>query len=196
MAVCGWGRSAHCRQWWIAHLSLGGGGLRAEAAALNNPAALPGAGRAPRSGARFAGRTLHAVRGVDRTCALILTAYRLHVTLRSARHTAPTSKANIQRQSHSTSRGRLALSVQRSPTFTAWRLSARVGWIGRGRSARCRQRCFAHLSLGGGGKGASGNAPLTPCLCRVPGEPLAPGHVSPAGRYTPSVAWIALARSS
>ena len=35
------GRSARCRQRCFAHLPLGGGGLRTEAAVLNNPAALP-----------------------------------------------------------------------------------------------------------------------------------------------------------
>ena len=145
------------------------------------------AGKAPRSGGSDTGWALHAVRGVDRPCAVILTAYRLLVPLRSARHTAPTTKANSQNQqpkpaaktnsqnhsqNHSTSWGRLALSVQRSPTLTAWRLSERVGWIGRGRSARCRQWWIAHLSLDGGGLRAEAAALNNPAA--LPGAGRAP----------------------
>ena len=66
----------------------------------------------------------------------------------------------------------MALSVQRSPTLTAWRLSERVGWIGRDRSALGRQWWIAHLSLGGG-------SPKGPCRpLGDPGHPRLPG---PAG---------------
>ena len=83
-------RSALGRLGRFANLPLGGGGLRAEAAALNNPAArrMPTAGKAPSCGGLSTGRSLHAVPGVKLPLAVILTAHRLRAPLRSARQTA------------------------------------------------------------------------------------------------------------
>ena len=97
----GWGRSALGRLGWFANLPLGGGGLRAEAAVLNNPAARckPTAGKAPSYGPTFAGRSRHAIPGLALPFAVILTAHRLRSPLRPARQTAWTlawnSKATI-----------------------------------------------------------------------------------------------------
>ena len=83
-------RAALGRQWRFANLPLGGGGLRAEAAALNNPAAgcKPTAGKAPSYGPCSTGRSRHAIPGLALPFAVILTAHRLRATLRPARQTA------------------------------------------------------------------------------------------------------------
>ena len=94
------GRAALGWQWRFANLPLGGGGLRAEAAALNNPAAgiKPAAGKAPRSGRASSGRERHALRGVMLPCAVLLTAHRLHPLRRSARPTARTWVSHSKKQ--------------------------------------------------------------------------------------------------
>ena len=63
----------------ICQPAVGGGGLRTEAAVLNNPAAgfMPAAGKAPRSGLLFTGREPHAIPGVTLPLPVILTAHRL-----------------------------------------------------------------------------------------------------------------------
>ena len=78
------------RLWRFANLPLGGGGLRTEAAVLNNPAARckPTAGKAPSYGPTFAGRSRHAIPGLALPFAVILTAHRLRSPLRPARQTA------------------------------------------------------------------------------------------------------------
>ena len=75
----GGGRAALGRLGRFANLPFGGGGLRAEAAALNNPAAgrMPTAGRAPRCGGLSSGRSLHALPGVKLPLAVLPTAHRL-----------------------------------------------------------------------------------------------------------------------
>lgn len=92
----GAGRSALGRLWWFANLPLGWGGLRAEAAALNNPAAgcKPTAGKAPSCGLLFTGRSPHAIPGVALPLTVILTAHRLRSTLRPAQQTARTLALN------------------------------------------------------------------------------------------------------
>jgi hypothetical protein len=83
-------RAALGRQWRFANLPLGGGGLRTEAAVLNNPAAwrMPTAGKAPSCGLPFTGREPHAIPGVKLPLTVILTVHRLHATRYSARQTA------------------------------------------------------------------------------------------------------------
>ena len=118
-------RSALGRLGWFANLPLGGGGLRAEAAALNNPAArrMPTAGKAPSCGGLSTGRSLHAVPGVKLPLAVILTAHRLHAPCarpgRRRQYQASTSKAK------GFGSGWLALSL-RSPTGTVLVLACLV----------------------------------------------------------------------
>ena len=85
-------RSALGRLGWFANLPLGGGGLRAEAAALNNPAAgcMPTAGKAPDYGPLSTGRSRHAIPGLALPFAVIPTVHRLRSTRRPARQTART----------------------------------------------------------------------------------------------------------
>ena len=87
---CRLGRSAPCRLRRFANLPLGGGGLRTEAAVLNNPAAgcKPTAGKAPSYGPCSTGRSRHAIPGLTLPFAVILTAHRLRSPLRPARQTA------------------------------------------------------------------------------------------------------------
>ena len=95
-------RSALGRLGRFANLPLGGGGLRAEAAALNNPAAgfMPTAGKAPDCGPIFAGRSRHAIPGLALPFAVILTAHRLRSPLRPARQTAWTLAWNSKATAH------------------------------------------------------------------------------------------------
>ena len=74
----------------IGQPAVGGGGLRTEAAVLNNPAAgfMPTVGKAPSSGVAATGREPHAIPGVTLPLAVILTAHRLPPPLRPARQTA------------------------------------------------------------------------------------------------------------
>ena len=90
------------RQWRFANLPLGGGGLRTEAAVLNNPAAgcKPTAGKAPSYGPIFAGRSRHAIPGLALPFAVILTAHRLRSPLRPARQTAWTLAWNSKAAIH------------------------------------------------------------------------------------------------
>jgi hypothetical protein len=85
-------RAALGRQWRFANLPLGGGGLRTEAAVLNNPAAgrMPTDGKAPSCGLPFTGREPHAIHGVTLPLTVILTVHRLRATRHSARQTART----------------------------------------------------------------------------------------------------------
>ena len=79
-----WSAGAICQP------AVGGGGLRADAAALNNPAAgvKAAAGRAPGCGILSTGREPHAIPGVTLPLTVILTAHRLRSTRRPARQTA------------------------------------------------------------------------------------------------------------
>jgi hypothetical protein len=83
-AVPPWSAIAICQP------AVGGGGLRTEAAVLNNPAAgfMPTVGTAPRCGLPFTGREPHAIPGVTLPLAVILTANRLQSPRRPARQTA------------------------------------------------------------------------------------------------------------
>ena len=74
----------------ICQPAVGGGGLRTEAAVLNNPAAgfTPTVGKAPSFGLPSTGREPHAIPGVKLPLAVILTAHRLQPPLHPARQTA------------------------------------------------------------------------------------------------------------
>ena len=86
----------------ICQPAVGGGGLRTEAAVLNNPAAgcMPTAGEAPSYGPCSTGRSRHAIPGLALPFAVILTAHRLHSPLRPARQTAWTLAWNSKAAIH------------------------------------------------------------------------------------------------
>ena len=120
--------------WARCHLRLGVGGLRADAAALNNPAALPNCRESPSLwwGLRRPGATRRPWHGSPlrrppdglpaSSSPPLGPAHGAHLGVpfgRAVRHTA----------CHRYGSGRLALSVQRSPTLTTWRKLALVGPI-------------------------------------------------------------------
>jgi hypothetical protein len=99
----------------IGQPAVGGGGLRTEAAVLNNPAAgrMPAVGKAPSSGILSTGQERHAIPGVTLPFAVILTAHRLRSPLPSARQTASGlgGKSNEQKQVGRNSKAHCAMTM-------------------------------------------------------------------------------------
>jgi hypothetical protein len=137
--------------------AVGGGGLRTEAAVLNNPAAgrMPTLGKAPCSGVLSTGREPHAIPGVTLPVAVILTAPRL----RSPRHPARQTAWDLGDEGH-------------CPMPIGFMVGSRI-WLGRFRPGRPSR--FANLPLAGSDQGGKGLPLGNPGPWRMPTVGKSPG---------------------